>query len=614
MAYINSELIELLIIGVFPAALLYFFKEILPRESGMRMMTYGLLFVTIGVAINYLIHTPLRSEFSALFGEENLNFIRPLFYIPGGIITFIGVTKWFRRIIDFQAEIRLRKNAERLASEKNELIEQVLESSTQGILLIDKNLVIQLTNRRFLDLLDLPEKFGRPGTPYKDPIKYLTKRGEYGDGQFEQVYSDWVNLMQKSEFLHFQRSRPNGTILDIESRWIPGMGQLCTFTDVTKQSYAELELTKSKEKFRDFSESASDWMWEIDEKLALTYISELGIKLSGYDYEELLQKPPLKTLSAVEDANWEKALVNFSERGPFKDFHCAYQHPDDTKLFISVSGKPFFDSSNVFKGYRGVGRDITARKLVEEQLQQSQKMEAIGRLTGGIAHDFNNLLAIILGNAELLKEKSEENQDDALPVLKIIEKTALRGAELTQQLLSFSRKQRLQPSSIDLIEGMSDIIALIGRSLGEDIHIEVNHTEGLWNVLTDLGQLENAILNLANNARDAMPNGGTLTITTENHHQKRLGLKNHNGLPAGEYVSLTVADTGCGMTKKTIENMFEPFFTTKDVGKGTGLGLSMVFGFAKQSNGHVSVKSQPGSGTTVKLLLPRALDRLKKTA
>lgn len=615
MAYINSELIELLVIAAFPFALLYFFKEILPRESGMRLMTYGLVFVTMGVGTNYLIHTPLREYFAAIFGEENLIYVRPAFYLPGGLITLIGVTKWFRRVIDFQAEIKLRQKAERLVRDKSELIEEVLESSRQGILLLDKDLVIQLTNKRLLELLGLPDKFGKPGTPYKDPILYLAGQGEYGLGDLEKIYQDWVDLIQNNQYLHFQRTRPDGTVLDIECRWISSIGLLSTFTDVTKQSYAEMDLMKSEEKFRDFSDSASDWLWEIGDDMRISYMSELGVQLSGKTHEQVLGKTLPDLVSPIDGTGgWKKPAAFIIEHKPFKDLQCVYHHPNGTNMYFSISGKAIFDSSGVFKGYRGVGRDITARRFVEEQLQQSQKMEAIGRLTGGIAHDFNNLLAVILGNAELLKEKSVEKSDGNIPVLKIIEKAALRGAELTQQLLSFSRKQRLRPASVDLIEGMSGIISLIGRSLGEDIQININHSENLWNALTDIGQLENAILNLANNARDAMPTGGTLAITTSNHSQySKKGAKNKD-LPPGEYVCLTVSDTGCGIKKEAIKKVFEPFFTTKEVGKGTGLGLSMVFGFAKQSNGHVSVESKTNSGTTVKLYLPRAYEEQRLSA
>jgi len=256
--------------------------------------------------------------------------------------------------------------------------------------------------------------------------------------------------------------------------------------------------------------------------------------------------------------------------------------------------------------------EITGRRQAEEALRQAQKMEAIGQLTGGVAHDFNNLLQVIIGNLDALRRRSTEAQ--AFPFstdVRRLAEGAIRGAEraasLTQQLLAFSRRQPLDPRPTDinkLIVGMSD---LLRRSLGETIAIETVTAGGLWRVSVDGNQLESAILNLAVNARDAMPEGGKLTVETVNAFLDDAYAKAHEDVATGQYVLIAVSDTGTGMTKDVIAKAFDPFFTTKDIGRGTGLGLSQIYGFVKQSGGHIKIYSEPGEGTTVKLYLPRLL-------
>ena len=251
-----------------------------------------------------------------------------------------------------------------------------------------------------------------------------------------------------------------------------------------------------------------------------------------------------------------------------------------------------------------ISLDITEQMRMENQLLQAQKMEAVGRLTGGVAHDFNNLLAVILGNAELLDEHAGGDGPLTSPIIHAAE----RGAELTQRLLAFARKQPLNPRTIDLGELVFGMSELLNRTLGETIEIQTGATTGLWSALADPGQVENAVLNLALNARDAMPGGGTLTIECLNAELDAAYVSQNPDSRAGQYVRLSVSDTGTGMPAEVKNRIFEPFFTTKDVGSGSGLGLSMVYGFAMQSGGHVNVQSEAGRGTTVSLYLRRADD------
>ena len=255
--------------------------------------------------------------------------------------------------------------------------------------------------------------------------------------------------------------------------------------------------------------------------------------------------------------------------------------------------------------FTAVLRDITEQRAIESQLRHAQRMESIGQLTGGIAHDFNNLLAIMVGNLDLAKERIGDHPairkqiDSAL-------NAALRGAELVQRLLAFARRQALAPDTIDLNRHLPDVIAMLQRALGDHIDLNVKLEPELWLARVDPTLVDDALLNLAINARDAMPNGGNLTIETQNVVLDETYAARNIDVVAGDYVMIAVSDTGIGMPPEVVERVFEPFFTTKGVGRGTGLGLSMVYGFVKQSGGHIKIYSEPGHGTCVRIYLPRS--------
>ncbi len=245
-----------------------------------------------------------------------------------------------------------------------------------------------------------------------------------------------------------------------------------------------------------------------------------------------------------------------------------------------------------------------ARFKAEELLRQSQKMEALGQLTGGIAHDFNNMLAIVISGLNLIERRLAKGQD-VKEFLDAALDGAKRAATLTHRLLAFSRQLPLAPEALEANRLVGNMSEMLRRTLGEATPCETVLAGGLWKTHADAGQLENAILNLAINARDAMPNGGRLTIETSNCHLDDEYARKHEEVRAGQYVMIAVSDTGTGMPADTVAKAFDPFFTTKEVGKGTGLGLSQVYGFVKQSNGHIKIYSEVGQGTTVKLYLPR---------
>lgn len=319
----------------------------------------------------------------------------------------------------------------------------------------------------------------------------------------------------------------------------------------------------------------------------------------GYSREEAMDK------SAVELGVW----ANNDQRNEFvarlardhtvRNFETTFATKDGRILDVLVSGE--FMHIGGEERLLVVTTDITEQKMLERAQRQAQKMEAVGQLTGGVAHDFNNLLAVILGNSEILKDELPESEQGEIDS---IVKAALRGGELTQRLLAFSRQQTLEPQVIDVGELVQGMLDMMTRTLGETIEIETSIAPDLWPGLADPGQLENVLLNLALNARDAMAGSGRLTISCANTHLDADYVARHSDATVGDYVVLQVSDEGSGMTDEVIAQAFEPFFTTKEVGKGSGLGLSMIYGFAKQSGGHVNIYSEVGKGTTICFYVP----------
>jgi PAS domain S-box-containing protein len=388
--------------------------------------------------------------------------------------------------------------------------------------------------------------------------------------------------------------------------------------DITEAKLAEAELRRHNETLANQVARRTrerDRIWNVSQDLLLV-ADHSGAWLSvnpawhstlGWNEGELLSGS-LPALEHPEDRPAHgRAGAQFSLAGRPPRFESRFQHKDGSWRWIS------WTVASADGLLYGVGRDVTAEKqaetslrATEEQLRQAQKMEAVGQLTGGIAHDFNNMLTGIIGGLDIISRRiAAARYDDVGRFIEPVVASAHRAAGLTHRLLAFSRRQSLDPKPIDinaLVNGMEE---LLRRSLGEQIALRLKFEERLWTAEADANQLESALLNLVINARDAMAEGGTLTIETEN-----LGIDSgfaalHDGVETGEYVVITVRDTGVGMEQSVIDRAFDPFFTTKPIGQGTGLGLSMVYGFAKQSRGHVTIASEMGSGTTVKVYLPR---------
>ena len=273
--------------------------------------------------------------------------------------------------------------------------------------------------------------------------------------------------------------------------------------------------------------------------------------------------------------------------------------------WLRIRKIPVLDEHGIKKYVVAFGEDVTERRQIEDDLRQAQKMEAIGQLTGGVAHDFNNLLAVIIGNLDALSElrKGDFEQEE---LVQAALGAALSGAELTRLLLAFARRQPLQPKPVDVNRLIVGVTKVLARTLGENVNIGLDLDAATKPILVDRIQLQTAIANLANNARDAMPAGGELIFATRNEHLDHEYVAQHKEVKSGDYVLIEVRDNGQGISSENVDRVFEPFYSTKDAGRGTGLGLSMVFGFVKQSAGHVSVCSEPGQGTIFRLYFPPA--------
>ncbi|MEN3953351.1 PAS domain S-box protein [Iodidimonas sp. SYSU 1G8] len=370
--------------------------------------------------------------------------------------------------------------------------------------------------------------------------------------------------------------------------------------DQLAQKQQALELAVAR--LQRFLNNTMDVICAIDTKGVMVEINARSLAAWGYRQDELVGRT-FRDLVHPDDLVATRAETALIVSGrPSMGFRNRILRKDGSAVHVEWSSTWSEEDQLFFN----VARDVTNQVDAEIRLRQAQRLEALGQLTGGVAHDFNNLLTVILGNAEFLAEELDTAADLRGLALSI-QHAAERGAALNNRLLAFARRQALEPKVTEVNTLIGGMDPLLRRTLGEHIEIETVRGGGLWRALVDPAQLEAALLNLCLNARDAMPQGGRLTIETANTHLDRAYAALHDEVVAGQYVMIAVADTGAGMTPEVMARAFEPFFTTKDVGKGSGLGLSMVYGFAKQSGGHIKIYSELGQGTVAKLYLPRTL-------
>jgi two-component system cell cycle sensor histidine kinase/response regulator CckA len=374
---------------------------------------------------------------------------------------------------------------------------------------------------------------------------------------------------------------------------------------------AKEALHESEERFRLMYDEAPVGYHELDREGRIIRVNRRELEMLGYNEEELLRRPVWKFV-VEEEMTRQVIMAKIAGDVSFHEtFERTYRRKDGTTLPVMIQDRIIRDKKGRILGIRSMIEDITERRRAEEALQKSeeqlrqwQRVEAIGRLAGGVAHDFNNLLMTIKGCSELLLGGLDP-RDLRREEVEEIRKAAERATALTRQLLAFGRRQVLQPQVLDLNEVVANMDRMLQRLIGEDIQLLTVLDPQLWPVKVDPGQIEQVIMNLAVNARDAMRGGGKLTIETANVILDEDYARRHVSVKAGPCVMLAVTDNGCGMDKETQSHLFEPFFTTKETGEGTGLGLSTVYGIVKQSGGNIWAYSELGQGTTFKIYLPR---------
>jgi PAS domain S-box-containing protein len=418
------------------------------------------------------------------------------------------------------------------------------------------------------------------------------------NGQWAQEF--WVDYLVRTKTGELR------WLSDHSFPWLDQAGELLgsvgVLTDITERKRAEEALRRSEERYRQIVETAHEGVWVIDGTANTKYANRRMADLLGVRIDDM----PGRSLYEFMDEEARPVVrAQFEQRkgGLAEQLEFCFRRKDGSRLWALLSASPMFDENGTFMGALAMVADITERKLLEDQLLQSQKMEAVGRLAGGIAHDFNNLLGVILGYGDLLLRRIDEPSLRAK--LEQIVKAGERASVLTRQLLAFSRKQVLEPRVLDLNSLVTEMDTMLRRLIGEDIHLVTVVDGALGRVRADPGQLEQVLMNLVVNARDAMPAGGRLTIETANVDPDQPYSAEQASVRSGPQVMLAVSDTGSGMDAETRRRIFEPFFTTKRPGQGTGLGLATVYGIVKQSGGHIEVYSELGQGTSFKIYLPR---------
>jgi len=391
------------------------------------------------------------------------------------------------------------------------------------------------------------------------------------------------------------------------------LGMRGVMIDITERKQAEAGLGRAEEKYRSIFENAVEGIYQSTPEGKFNSVNPAMVRILGYESQEELitHRSESESWHYVEPNCHENLKATLAEKGVVVGFECEMYRKDRSKVWISQNIRAICDASGNVFFYEGSIEDVTERKSLEEQFRQAQKMEAVGQLAGGIAHDFNNLLTAIIGYSELNLYQLEP-EDPLRADMEEIRKAGERASSLTRQLLAFSRKQVLQPRVLDLNHSVSEMHKMLLRVIGEDIQLETVLEPALGRVKADPGQLEQVLMNLAVNARDAMPDGGKMTIETANVDLDAQYASNHVAVTPGPHVMLAISDTGCGMDRPTQAHIFEPFFTTKTVGEGTGLGLSTVYGIVKQSSGSIWVYSEVGKGTIFKIYLPRVDEEVRE--
>jgi PAS domain S-box-containing protein len=381
-----------------------------------------------------------------------------------------------------------------------------------------------------------------------------------------------------------------------------------TASQVIQTMTALEELRESEKKFRSLVDNMGEGVGVVDPDENFIFVNPMAEEIFGVDAEHIIGHS-LNDFTTPEQYDMIRSQTAKRKNGTQSRYQLKIKRPDGDERYIFVTARPEFDSKGNMIDILGIFHDITEQKKLEEQLNQSQKLEGIGQLAGGIAHDFNNILTVIYGSAEMALRRLDQNSRPARDIRQVI-KSSEKAENLVRQLLAFSRKQIIKPKVLDINESILNLQKMLGRVIGEDINIKLSLTKDITPIMADPSQLEQVLINLMVNARDAinqktdLASGKRITLKTEQVNLDQDFIASHVGSAAGQYILISVTDNGIGMDEHTRKKIFEPFFTTKEVGKGTGLGLSTVYGIVKQNKGCIYAYSEPGVGTVFKIFWP----------
>ncbi|NTW98507.1 MAG: PAS domain S-box protein [Geobacteraceae bacterium] len=549
--------------------------------------------IRLGVVTGPNEYRGLHAEGSVFDIEVNAEFIRDEINQPTGMVFIVR-------------DITERKRAEKALRESESLYRSILKASPDIIIITDLDSRIRMASPSTHTILGYsPEIEGRLITDFLAPKEYERARSS-------------ISVIQQGVFTgpeEFRALRTDGSMFDIEAngRFIfdttgQPTGMVFIVRDITERKRAEAE----RERLMAAIEQTGEVIMITDPLAVIQYVNPAFERVTGYSREEVIGKNPRILKSGEQDKAFYDTLWKTLAEGRTWEGCFINKRKIGTLYTEEAVISPVRDTSGTIVNYVAVKRDITRELETEQQLQQSQKMEFVGRLAGGIAHDFNNLLLVIINYADMSRKKVPSDHPIA-NWLDEIANAGQRSADITRQLLAFARKQTIAPKVLNLNETMMSMLKLLRRLIGEDIDLALIPGANLWLVKLDPSQIDQILANLCVNARDAISGVGTVTIETGNITLDDIYCESHAGAVPGEYVLLTISDNGCGMEKDVLEHIFDPFFTTKDVGKGTGLGLATVYGIIRQNHGLIDVQSEPGKGTTFRIYLPRFVGQVEET-
>jgi len=498
--------------------------------------------------------------------------------------------------------------------ESEERHRTIFQTATEGYLLIDAQARILEANDAYcnMSLYSYQELIGMHLTELEAPIANNVNDTNAND----------IVLIEQGHN-ESRHKRKNGSLYTVETstKTLP-LRDGCSaifVRNIEERKTAELKLVESQRQYYEVVEGTRDLITRVDNRGFITFVNHASNKIYGLPPAECVGK---NAFSFIHEDDLERTQTEFSRwlqgGGDYFSFENRQVSVDGHEFQMDWSIRPEYDTNNEINGFVSFARDISDSRLLEKersklqsQLQQAQKMEAVGQLAGGVAHDFNNMLGVIIGHAELALAKLGPS-DSVIANIEEILRAANHSSELTKQLLTFARKQPIKPTVVDLNDSVADILAMLKRLIGENINLSFQPNPELWQVNVDPAQIDQIIANLCLNAKDAISGPGKITISLANDQHFSDGEKKHFDYPEGEYVQLSVTDDGKGIDSTVLSRIFEPFFTTKELGDGTGLGLATVFGAVKQNNGFIHVQSEPDEGSTFSVYIPRsATDRVE---